>query len=121
MSGSSRIAPYKAISGREMAHSGAISRAFSGLLLSVGAGLRRAAAGDVERPLQWRYVVGSFVVRIPVSTAEAMLAPEAITLAIMTWLIAQNMCWLKLLRLAKSRDLDLRQPSQAGTVWAIFG
>ena len=37
----------------------------------------------VERPLLWRYVVGSFVVRIPVSTSEAMLVPESITLAIM--------------------------------------
>jgi hypothetical protein len=27
----------------------------------------------------WRYVVGSFVVRIPVSTSAAMLVPEAMT------------------------------------------
>ena len=39
----------------------------------------------VERPLLWRYVVGSFVVRIPVSTSAAMLVPEAMTLAIMKW------------------------------------
>jgi hypothetical protein len=39
----------------------------------------------VEKPLQWRYVVGSFVVRIPVSTGKAMLLPEAQTLAIMKW------------------------------------
>ena len=37
----------------------------------------------------WRYVVGSFVVRIPVSTSAAMLVPEAITLAIMKWRLAQ--------------------------------
>ncbi len=43
----------------------------------------------VERTLQWRYVVGSFVVRIPVSTSAAMLVPEAITLAIMKWRLAQ--------------------------------
>ncbi len=42
----------------------------------------------VERPVLWRYVVGSFVVRIPVSTSAAMLAPEAITLAIMKWRLA---------------------------------
>jgi hypothetical protein len=39
----------------------------------------------VEQRLTWRYVVGSFVVRIPVSTAAAMLVPEAITLSIMKW------------------------------------
>ena len=49
-------------------------------------GVATHAAG--ERPLQWRYVVGSFVVRIPVSTAEAMLVPEAITLSIMKWRLA---------------------------------
>jgi len=43
----------------------------------------------VERTLQWRYVVGSFVVRIPVSTSAAMLVPEAITLAIMKWRLGQ--------------------------------
>src|ERR1019366_8063243 len=37
----------------------------------------------VERPPLWRYVVGSFVVRIPVSTSKAMLTPEAMTLAFM--------------------------------------
>jgi hypothetical protein len=42
----------------------------------------------VERLVQWRYVVGSFVVRIPVSTSAAMLAPEATTLAIMKWRLA---------------------------------
>ena len=42
----------------------------------------------VERPLLWRYVVGSFVVRIPVSTSSAMLVPEAMTLAIMKWRVA---------------------------------
>jgi hypothetical protein len=36
----------------------------------------------------WRYVVGSFVVRIPVSTGEAMLIPEAMTLAVMKWRLA---------------------------------
>jgi hypothetical protein len=33
-------------------------------------------------------VVGSFVVRIPVSTAEQMRIPEAITLSIMKWRLA---------------------------------
>lgn len=33
----------------------------------------------------WRYVVGTFQVKIPVSTAEAMLLPEENTLAIMKW------------------------------------
>ncbi len=47
------------------------------------------AKGAVQRTLQWRYVVGSFVVRIPVSTSAAMLVPESVTLAIMKWRLAQ--------------------------------
>lgn len=43
---------------------------------------------SAERTSLWRYVVGSFVVRIPVSTAKAMLLPESITLAIMKWRLA---------------------------------
>jgi hypothetical protein len=39
----------------------------------------------VERSILWRYVVGAFVVRIPVSTGEKMLIPEEMTLAIMKW------------------------------------
>jgi len=42
----------------------------------------------VERPLLWRYVVGSFVVRIPVSTGEKMRFPAEMTLAIMKWRLA---------------------------------
>lgn len=42
----------------------------------------------IERPITWRYVVGSFVVRIPVSTGERMRVPEAMTLAIMKWRLA---------------------------------
>jgi hypothetical protein len=41
-----------------------------------------------ERPNLWRYVVGSFVVRIPVSTGERMRIPEEMTLAIMKWRLA---------------------------------
>jgi hypothetical protein len=44
-----------------------------------------AAVVTIERPSLWRYVVGSFVVRIPVSTGEEMLIPEEMTLAIMKW------------------------------------
>ena len=43
----------------------------------------------VERGILWRYVVGSFIVRIPVSTAERMRIPEEMTLAIMKWRLAQ--------------------------------
>jgi hypothetical protein len=43
---------------------------------------------DKPSTILWRYVVGSFVVRIPVSTTEAMLVPEEITLAIMKWRLA---------------------------------
>jgi hypothetical protein len=38
-----------------------------------------------ERSILWRYVVGSFVVRIPVSTGEKMRIPEAMTLSVMKW------------------------------------
>jgi hypothetical protein len=50
--------------------------------------LGAVAHAIVERPLQWRYVVGSFAVRIPVSTSAAMLVPEEMTLAIMKWRLA---------------------------------
>ena len=46
------------------------------------------AAAEVVRRIRWRYVVGSFVVRIPVTTGERMLVPEAMTLAIMKWRLA---------------------------------
>ncbi len=41
-----------------------------------------------DRTSLYRYVVGSFVVRIPVSTSADMRAPEATTLAIMKWRVA---------------------------------
>ncbi|HET6240193.1 MAG TPA: InlB B-repeat-containing protein [Acetobacteraceae bacterium] len=41
-----------------------------------------------DRASFYRYIVGTFVVRIPVSTSAAMLAPEATTLAIMKWRLA---------------------------------
>jgi len=47
-----------------------------------------AAVIGRERLIMWRYVVGSFVVRIPVTTGERMLIPEAMTLAIMKWRLA---------------------------------
>jgi hypothetical protein len=37
----------------------------------------------------WRYVVGTFQVKIPVATAETMLVPEENTLAIMRWRLDQ--------------------------------
>jgi hypothetical protein len=39
----------------------------------------------VERLILFRYVVGAFVVRIPVSTAERMRIPEEIALATLKW------------------------------------
>jgi hypothetical protein len=42
----------------------------------------------IRRAILWRYVVGTFVVRIPVSTGERMRIPEAMTLAIMKWRLA---------------------------------
>jgi hypothetical protein len=43
----------------------------------------RAAAG--KPMVAWRYVTGSFAVRIPVTTPDVMLPPEEDTLAIMRW------------------------------------
>jgi len=37
----------------------------------------------------WRYIVGSFAVRIPVTTADVMLPSEENTLAIMKWRLSQ--------------------------------
>jgi len=66
----------------------------------------QAPAGEAGAPLQaapaealtgkavavrlsrYRYVVGSFVIRIPVTTSAAIRAPEATTLAIMKWRLA---------------------------------
>jgi hypothetical protein len=50
--------------------------------------------GDRKRPTTiagatWRYVVGTFQVKIPVATAETMLVPEENTLAIMRWRLEQ--------------------------------
>lgn len=43
-----------------------------------------------EQPmLNWRYVVGTFAVRIPVTTAETMLPLEGNTLAIIKWRLSQ--------------------------------
>jgi hypothetical protein len=43
------------------------------------------AAAVAERTVIYRYVVGAFVVRIPVSNAETMLVREQTTLAVMKW------------------------------------
>jgi hypothetical protein len=42
------------------------------------------------RSTSWRYVVGTFAVKIPVSNAAAMLFPEENTLAIMRWRLQQT-------------------------------
>ncbi|NWJ39480.1 MAG: hypothetical protein HXX12_00725 [Geothrix sp.] len=44
---------------------------------------------DSVQPRSWRYVVGTFSVKIPVTTAEVMLRPEENTLAIMKWRLLQ--------------------------------
>lgn len=49
-----------------------------------------AAKVDASRQLsQWRYVIGTFQVKIPVTTSEVMLFPEENTLAIMKWRLQQ--------------------------------
>ncbi len=49
----------------------------------------RTEAAREKTMSNWRYVVGSFAVRIPVSTANLMLPLEADTLAIMKWRLTQ--------------------------------
>lgn len=49
------------------------------------AGAGRAAAAAPETMQAWRYVVGTFAVRIPVTTPDVMLPAEENTLAIMKW------------------------------------
>jgi hypothetical protein len=57
------------------------------------AGASAAAAEAVARPTKvtrnWRYIVGTFAVRIPVTTASTMLSLEENTLAIMKWRLDQ--------------------------------
>jgi hypothetical protein len=40
---------------------------------------------EIQRSLQWRYVVGTFQIRIPVTTGDRILPSELTTLAIMKW------------------------------------
>lgn len=55
-----------------------------------GAEMAAAAAVTRERVMRnWRYVVGTFQVKIPVTTREVMLRPEEDTLAIMKWRLQQ--------------------------------
>ena len=49
----------------------------------------RSQQVEVERRAQWRYVVGTFQIRIPVTTGDRMLRPEQTTLAIMKWRLEQ--------------------------------
>lgn len=44
-----------------------------------------APPADGQRPANWRYVVGTFQVKIPVATEDALLFPEENTLAIIKW------------------------------------
>jgi hypothetical protein len=49
-------------------------------------GRSRAVAAAVRHPIgEWRYIVGTFQVKIPVSTKELILRPEENTLAILKW------------------------------------
>jgi hypothetical protein len=46
----------------------------------------RGGTAAVGRPIgEWRYIVGTFQVKIPVSTKELILRPEENTLAILKW------------------------------------
>jgi hypothetical protein len=56
-----------------------------------GAAAEVAVAASARGPAMrnWRYVVGTFQVKIPVTTSEVMLRPEENTLAIMKWRLQQ--------------------------------
>ena len=50
----------------------------------------RGHKGNVPRgTTEWRYVIGTFQVKIPVTTAAVMLSPEEDTLAILKWRLQQ--------------------------------
>ena len=45
----------------------------------------------VDGSFSWRYNVGAFIIRIPVTTGDKMLLPEENTLAIMKWRLQQTL------------------------------
>ena len=47
-------------------------------------------AAVIRRSFSWRYVIGTFQIKIPVSTSAVMLVPEENTLAIMKWRLQQT-------------------------------
>lgn len=49
-----------------------------------------AAAKDKHASLDWRYIVGTFQVKIPVAQDDVLLLPEENTLAIMKWRLLQT-------------------------------
>jgi len=55
----------------------------------VGEAASLVAVAIGKKMVNWRYVVGSFAVRIPVTTATVLLPFEENTLAIMKWRLAQ--------------------------------
>jgi hypothetical protein len=54
-----------------------------------GERIAEGAAVSRKRLTPWRYVVGTFSVKIPVATSATMLGPEEDTLAIMRWRLQQ--------------------------------
>jgi Listeria-Bacteroides repeat domain (List_Bact_rpt) len=49
-----------------------------------------APPAAAKPPTTWRYVVGTFQVKIPVSTKDALLAPEESALAVLRWRLQSN-------------------------------
>jgi hypothetical protein len=60
-------------------------------IVEIGAKARQRKTEVAPPPLpgSWRYVVGTFQIKIPISTGKAMLLPEENTLAIMKWRLQQ--------------------------------
>ncbi|MBR0685067.1 hypothetical protein JQ594_04015 [Bradyrhizobium manausense] len=54
-----------------------------------GSKQHRTPPTEVERLTQWRYVVGTFQIRIPVTTGDKILPTEETTLAILKWRLEQ--------------------------------
>lgn len=69
------------------ANAGQVDKPKKGEQADVSASL--VAVAQTRPPLAWRYVVGTFQVKIPVSTGEVMLVGEENTLAIMKWRLQQ--------------------------------
>lgn len=64
-------------------------RSFAPIILEEAPQARRGARKDQPPTIGWRYVVGAFQIRIPVSTGPKLLPPEESLLALFKWKLEQ--------------------------------